>query len=131
MVFNWDILSQCKEIVFKYHSRNVQHLLLKQRFKSRPSRWIASSNHQEIMNMMEWVPVVLVTFKVLVLGTGMFFAIKWHYDQSHKDNDRKNDRRAVLRASGKVSAVFLLGLIGVGLLTVVLSRMLGLDLTFP
>ena len=31
--------------------------------------------------MMEWIPIVLVTFKALVLGTGMFFAIKWHYDQ--------------------------------------------------
>ena len=30
---------------------------------------------------MEWVPVVFITFKVLALGTGMFFAIKWHYDQ--------------------------------------------------
>ena len=30
---------------------------------------------------MEWIPIVLVTFKVLVSGTGMFFAIKWHYDQ--------------------------------------------------
>ena len=30
---------------------------------------------------MEWVPIVFITFKVLALGTGMFFAIKWHYDQ--------------------------------------------------
>lgn len=30
---------------------------------------------------MDWVPIVFVTFKVLVFGTGMFFAIKWHYDQ--------------------------------------------------
>lgn len=30
---------------------------------------------------MDWVPVVFVTFKVIALGTGMFFAIKWHYDQ--------------------------------------------------
>jgi hypothetical protein len=33
---------------------------------------------------MDWFIVVFVTFKVLVLGTGMFFAIKWHYDQGKK-----------------------------------------------
>ena len=34
---------------------------------------------------MEWVPIVFLTFKVLVFGTGMFFAIKWHYDQDKKN----------------------------------------------
>ena len=29
---------------------------------------------------MDGVPIVFITFKVLVFGTGMFFAIKWHYD---------------------------------------------------
>lgn len=33
---------------------------------------------------MDWVPVVFITFKVLVFGTCMFFAIKWHYDQGKK-----------------------------------------------
>lgn len=77
--------------------------------------------------MMDWIPIVLVTFKVLVLGTGMFFAIKWHYDQGKKGNET----RAVLRAGGKVAAVFVLSLLCVGLVTFVLARMLGLDLTFP
>jgi hypothetical protein len=35
--------------------------------------------------MIDWIPVVFVTFKFLVLGTGMFFAIKWHYDQGKKE----------------------------------------------
>ncbi|MBT9441091.1 MAG: hypothetical protein IV087_04380 [Acidovorax sp.] len=30
---------------------------------------------------MDWVPIVFIVFKVAVFGTGMFFAIKWHYDQ--------------------------------------------------
>ena len=77
--------------------------------------------------MMDWVPIVFITFKVLVLGTGMFFAIKWHYDQGKKEMDK----RAVLRASGKVAAVFVLSLLGLVLVTFVLARMLGLDLTFP
>jgi hypothetical protein len=33
---------------------------------------------------MDWFIIVFVTFKVVVLGTGMFFAIKWHYDQGKK-----------------------------------------------
>ena len=30
---------------------------------------------------MDWVPIVFITFKVLVFGTCMFYAIKWHHDQ--------------------------------------------------
>jgi hypothetical protein len=78
---------------------------------------------------MDWIPTVFVAFKVLVLGTGMFFAIKWHYDQGKKG--KAQERRAVLRASGQVAAVFVLALLGLGLITFVLGRMLGLDLTFP
>jgi hypothetical protein len=33
---------------------------------------------------MDWFPVVFIVFKVLVLGTGMFFAIKWHHDEGKK-----------------------------------------------
>ena len=76
---------------------------------------------------MEWIPIVLVTFKVLVLGTGMFFAIKWHYDQGKKGKEK----RAVLRAVGKVAAVFVLSLLGLGLISFVLIRRLSLDLTLP
>lgn len=78
---------------------------------------------------MDWTPIVFVTFKVLVLGTGAFFAIRWHYLQGQKEN--KMDKRAVLRGGAKVAAVFLLGLLGVGLFTFATSRMLGLDLTLP
>jgi hypothetical protein len=78
---------------------------------------------------MDWIPAVFVTFKALVLGIGMFFAVKWHYDQGTKK--KKRDKRAVLRAGGKVAAVFVLSLLGLGLLTFVLVRMLGMDLSFP
>ena len=79
--------------------------------------------------MMDWVPVVFIVFKVLVLGIGMFFAIKWHYDQGRKKKEA--ERRAVLRAGGKVVVVFVLALLGLGLVTFVLGSVLGLDLTFP
>ncbi|MBB1601369.1 hypothetical protein [Variovorax sp. UMC13] len=78
--------------------------------------------------MMDWVPIVFVTFKLLVFGTGMFFAIKWHYQKANKD---KKKQSAVLRTSGKVAAVFLLSLLVISLFTFGLGRMLGLDLTIP
>jgi hypothetical protein len=77
---------------------------------------------------MDWIPIVFVIFKFLVLGTGMFFAIKWHYDQGKKGKEK--ERRAVLRAAGKVAAIFVLLLVGLGFFTFVLGGMLGLDLTF-
>jgi len=81
--------------------------------------------------MMDWIPIVLVTFKLLVLCTGMFFAIKWHYDQGKKAMEKAEERRAVLRTGGKVAAGFALALLGLGLLTFVFARTLGLDLTVP
>ncbi len=79
--------------------------------------------------MMDWVPIVFVTFKVLVLGTCMFFAVKWHYDQGK--NGKEKEARAVLRAGGMVAAVFVLLLLGLMLATFAFARRLGLDLTFP
>ncbi|MBB3356139.1 hypothetical protein HJB80_31560 [Rhizobium lentis] len=75
---------------------------------------------------MDWVPIVFVTFKVLALGMAMFFAIKWHYDQGEK-----GERRAALRTGVTMAAVFVLAILAVGLVAFVLSRMLGLDLSFP
>ena len=73
---------------------------------------------------MDWIPVVFVVFKVLVFGTGMFFAIKWHYDQDKK----KLDTRALLRTGGKLLAVFGVLVVVVLLFTFGLASMLGLDL---
>lgn len=78
---------------------------------------------------MDWFFIVAGTFKLLVLGTGMFFAIKWHYDQGQKEKEM--GKRALLRAAGNVAAIFVLSLLGLGLLTLVLVRKLSLDLTFP
>lgn len=75
---------------------------------------------------MDWIPIVLVTFKFIVLGVGMFFAVKWHYDQGEKDGDKKKELRAVLRASGMVAALFILLLLGLGFATYELIRVLGM-----
>ena len=78
---------------------------------------------------MDWFPIVAGTFKVLALGTGMFFAIKWHYDQGRKGKEK--EKRAVLRAAGKVAVIFVLALLGLVLGTFLLARKLGMDLNFP
>jgi hypothetical protein len=72
---------------------------------------------------MDWIPAVFVTFKAIVLATGMFFAVKWHYDQEMK---KGKDKREVLRTGGKLVAVFVLALLVVGLVTYLLIRVLGM-----
>jgi hypothetical protein len=74
--------------------------------------------------MMEWIPVILITFKVLVLSIGMFFAVKWHYDQGEK----KMDKRAMLMATSKVAALFVLALLSLALLSYFVVRKLGLEM---
>ena len=80
---------------------------------------------------MDWFPIVAGTFKGLALATAMFFAVKWHYDQGKKLQDKDKEKRAVVRAAGKVAAVFVLSLLGLGLVTFFLISRLSLDLTFP
>ena len=78
--------------------------------------------------MMDFFPIVFITFKVLILGTGMLFAIKWHYDKAKKEKGAEK-LRVVKIAGGKVAAVFVLALLILLLLTFSVSKMLGLDLT--
>lgn len=51
--------------------------------------------------MYDWFPIVFIVFKVVVLGTGMFFAIKWHHDQAKKDAREKQDAQAKRDAEAK------------------------------
>lgn len=76
---------------------------------------------------MDWIPIVFATFKGIVLITGMFFAIKWHYDQGKKG--KRTEMRTVLRASGKVIALFLVSLVVLGMFTYYLINAVGLDMT--
>lgn len=77
--------------------------------------------------MMELTPVVFIAFKVLVFGLGMFFAIKWHYDQENKNKDM----RTVLRTGAIVASVFVLLALGLVFVTFSLAKSLGMDLTLP
>ena len=74
---------------------------------------------------MDWVPITFGAFKAVALLTAMFFAIKWHYDQGEKGGTR-----AVLRAGAKITVLFILALLVLGLGTFFLSNMLGLDLSY-
>ena len=56
--------------------------------------------------MIDWVPVVFLTFKFLIFGACMFFAIKWHYDQGKI----KMDKRTLLRKGGILAAAFIVAL---------------------
>ena len=44
---------------------------------------------------MDWVPIVFIVFKVAVFGTGMFFAIKWHYDQGKKEKEEASKQQGL------------------------------------
>ncbi len=34
--------------------------------------------------MVDWFPIVFLPLKLIVLGTAMFFAIKWHHDEGKR-----------------------------------------------
>jgi hypothetical protein len=36
----------------------------------------------------DWFPIVFFPLKIIVLGTAMFFAIKWHHDQDKAEKKR-------------------------------------------
>jgi len=75
----------------------------------------------------DWLLIVFVLFKGAVFATGMYFAIKWHYDRERTSTDR----RTLLRMGVKLGALFLLLLLGLLGLTFGLARMLGMDLSLP
>lgn len=75
---------------------------------------------------MDWVPVVFIIFKIVVLGSGMFFAVKWHYDQ-----DKNAQKGGVIIAVGKIGALLVVSLLGLLFFTFTIARMIGLDLTLP
>jgi hypothetical protein len=45
----------------------------------------------------DWFPIVFFPLKLLVLGIGMFYAIKWHRDQEKKDQETRARRPAPVR----------------------------------
>ena len=75
--------------------------LLTQRFEV--LHWTIVGAHQQPgkPSKMDWVPIVFITFKVLVFGTCMFYAIKWHHDQGKKAKEEASRlQTAAERAPG-------------------------------
>jgi len=64
---------------------------------------------------MEWVPVAFIIFKAFVLFTGMFFAIKWHYDQDRKKKKETSRPEALtdMRLFATMIIALTLSLIGI------------------
>ncbi|SAI41316.1 Uncharacterised protein [Bordetella ansorpii] len=50
---------------------------------------------QRVEEMMDfWVPVVLGAFKLIVLGTCLFFAVKSHYDGARLEKEKAAKAKA-------------------------------------
>lgn len=73
--------------------------------------------------MIDWFPWAFGAIKALILGTGMFFAIKWHYDSEIKKGKNKRD---LFCMAGKLTAIFLLSLSGLVFITFALINKLGM-----
>jgi hypothetical protein len=42
---------------------------------------------------MDWIPIFLLTFKLLVFGTCMYFAIKWHVDRAKEEKEKEKAKK--------------------------------------
>lgn len=73
--------------------------------------------------MIDWFPWAFGTIKAIILGAGMFFAVKWHYDKEIKKGKKK---REMFSMASKLAAVFLLSLLGLGFVTFALIDKLGM-----
>lgn len=54
---------------------------------------------QRIEEIMEWVPIFFIAFKVLVLGTAMFFSIKSHHDREKQEQEEERERQNRINGS--------------------------------
>ncbi|WP_156379393.1 hypothetical protein [Acidovorax sp. Root402] len=68
--------------------------LLTQRFEAVHLTLVGAHQQPGKPSTMDWVPIVFITFKVLVFGTCMFYAIKWHHDQGKKAKEEANRSQA-------------------------------------
>ena len=54
---------------------------------------------QRIEKIMDWIPVIFIAFKFLVLGTAMFFSIKSHRDKQKEEQEEERERQNRINAS--------------------------------
>jgi hypothetical protein len=48
---------------------------------------------QRLEEIMDWIPIVFITFKLLVLGAAMFFSIKSHHDKQKEEQEEERERQ--------------------------------------
>ncbi len=48
---------------------------------------------------MDWVPIFFITFKLLVLGTVVFFSIKSHRDLGKQEQEEERQRQNRINGS--------------------------------
>ena len=54
---------------------------------------------QRIEEIMDWIPVIFIAFKFLVLCTAMFFSIKSHRDKQKEEQEEERERQNRINAS--------------------------------
>jgi hypothetical protein len=42
---------------------------------------------------MDSIPIILLAFKLLVFGTCMYFAIKWHVDRQKEEKEKEKAQK--------------------------------------
>lgn len=62
---------------------------------------------------MDWAPVILLVVKGSVIGTAMFFAVKWHYDQDRNNEGAGAQWTSELRIFATMLVALTLSLIGI------------------
>ncbi len=46
---------------------------------------------------MDWFPLVFISFKLLVLGTALFFSIKTHREKAKEEQEEEQERQNRLK----------------------------------
>ncbi|WP_373465571.1 hypothetical protein [Agrobacterium larrymoorei] len=56
------------------------------------------------MEWFEYFPIVMLPLKLLVVGIGMYYSIKWHHDQDKLKRAEDEKRKEQMEAAAKAAA---------------------------
>jgi preprotein translocase subunit YajC len=48
---------------------------------------------------MDWFPIVFIAFKLIIIGTAMFFSIRSHRDKEKEEQEEERERQNRINAS--------------------------------
>jgi len=46
-----------------------------------------------------WIPLIFIAFKLLIIGTAMFFSIKSHHDKQKEEQEEERQRQNRIKGS--------------------------------